>query len=145
MTTARVWVGRSLSGFALLFLAVDGVMKVARATPSVQATVGLGYAESSLLVIGVLILAGSGLYAVPATSVLGALWLTAFLGGAASAQLRVGAPWLSHILFPAYLCVVLWAGLLLRRPELWALIRPGRPRPESQPGLRSATATEEPS
>jgi len=127
MAATRIWTGRLLSGVALLFLLMDGLTKVARANPAVQATVGLGFAETSVPVIGFLVLGGALLYAWPATAGLGALWLTAFLGGAASAQFRLGAPWFSHTLFPAYLGVALWAGLVLRRPEWWALVRPGRP------------------
>lgn len=131
MSAARRWTGRSLSGVAVLFLLLDGLMKVARAAPAMEATTRLGYPEGSVPIIGVLVLAGVALHLVPATSVLGALWLTAFLGGAASANFRVEAPWLSHVLFPAYLCALMWIGLVLRRPALWSVIRPGTVRGEA--------------
>jgi hypothetical protein len=62
------------------------------------------------------------LYAIPRTSVLGAILLTAYLGGAVATHLRVGDPLFSHVLFPTYLGVLLWLGLYLREERLRALI-----------------------
>jgi hypothetical protein len=113
---ARLWSGRTLSAIAILFLLMDGGMKVARATPSVSGTVGLGYPDASVAAIGALVLVCTLLYLVPRTATFGALLLTGFLGGAVATQLRVSAPWLTHILFPVYLAAFVWGGLLLRRP-----------------------------
>jgi hypothetical protein len=124
--------GRALSALATLFLLLDGVMKVARAQVSLEAMEQLGYPASSVPLIGALLLAGVVLYVVPATSVMGALWLTAYLGGAVATHVRVGHPWLSHALFPVYVAAFAWGGLLLRRPALWAQLRPGAGR-ASQP------------
>ncbi len=115
---ARLWTGRALSTIAILFLLMDGGMKVARATPSVRGTVELGYPDASAVGIGAVVLACTLLYVIPRTATLGALLLTGFLGGAIASQVRVSAPWLSHILFPVYLAAFIWGGLLLRRPAL---------------------------
>jgi hypothetical protein len=61
-------------------------------------------------------------YVIPNTSVLGAILLTGYLGGAVATHLRAGDPLFSHILFPTYLGVLLWGGLYLRDDRLRALI-----------------------
>jgi hypothetical protein len=124
-TRTRLWAGRALSALATLFLLLDGVMKVARARVSLEAMEQLGYPASSVPLVGALLLAGVILYVVPSTSVAGALWLTAYLGGAVATHVRVGSPWLSHALFPVYVAAFAWGGLLLRRSALWAQLRSG--------------------
>jgi hypothetical protein len=111
-----------MSAVAVLFFLFDGVTKLLRLPPVVEATMRLGYPESSILVIGVIVLACTALYATPATAALGAVLLTGFLGGATATNLRVGSPLFSHTLFPAYIGALLWAGLLLRRPQLRVVI-----------------------
>jgi hypothetical protein len=112
------WAGRIVSAFPILFLLVDGVMKVVKPAVVVNATVQLGYPESVILPIGILLLACTALYVIPRTSVLGAILLTGYLGGAVATQLRVGNPLFSHILFPGYVAILLWGGLWLRDPRL---------------------------
>jgi hypothetical protein len=121
----RLWAGRILSGIAASFLIVDGAVKVLRLAPAVTGTVELGYPESAVVSIGVLVLIGVALYAIPRTSVLGAIWLTAFLGGAVATHVRVGNPLFSHTLFPIYVAAVVWGGLVLRRPRLLEVILRG--------------------
>jgi hypothetical protein len=118
----QLWIGRVMSAVAVLFFLFDGVTKLLRLPPVVEATMRLGYPESSILVIGVIVLACTALYATPATAALGAVLLTGFLGGATATNLRVGSPLFSHTLFPAYIGALLWAGLLLRRPQLRVVI-----------------------
>ena len=72
--------------------------------------------------MGVLVLAITALYAWPRTAILGALLLTAYLGGAVATHVRVGSPLFSHILFGVYLGVIAWAGLWLRNPRLRTLL-----------------------
>ena len=117
------WTGRVLSTLAALFLLMDGVMKVLRLPVVVEATARLGYPHSSIQLIGWIVLVCTALYVVPRTAALGAVLLTGFLGGAVATNLRVGNPLFSHILFPVYLGAVVWAGLLLRRPQLVRTIR----------------------
>ena len=119
----QMWTGRVLSALAVLFLLMDAVMKLLRLPVVVEATARLGYPDSSIRVIGVILLACTALYAVPPTAALGAVLLTGYLGGAVATNLRVENPLFSHILFPVYLGSVLWAGLLLRRPQLVRSIR----------------------
>ena len=116
------WAGRIMSGVAVLFLLFDGVTKVMRLAFVVEATVQLGYPERSVFLIGALVLAGTALYLVPRTAVLGAIFLTGFLGGAVATHVRVGNPLFTHVLFPTYLAALLWGGLALRDARLRALL-----------------------
>ena len=121
----RLWAGRILSGIAVSFLIVDGMVKVLRLEPALKGTIELGYPESAVVPIGVLVLIGVVLYAIPRTSVLGAIWLTGFLGGAVATHVRVENPLFSHTLFPTYVAAVAWGGLVLRKPRLLEVILRG--------------------
>ncbi len=122
VSKAQLWTGRILSGLAVLFLLFDGVTKLMRVAPVVEATLQLGYPESAVPVIGTLVLIGTVLYLIPRTSVLGALFLTGFLGGAIASHVRLGNPLFSHTLFPVYLAALVWGGLLLRDARLRAFL-----------------------
>jgi hypothetical protein len=117
-----VVVGRVLSGLVVLFLIPDGIIKFVRPAPVVEAFEHLGWPLTLANMIGVLLLVCVALYALPRTSVLGAILLTGYLGGAVATHLRVGDPVFSHILFPTYLGVLLWLGLYLRDSRLRVLL-----------------------
>jgi hypothetical protein len=93
-----------------------------QASQVMQASVQLGYSESAVPVIGIILLVCVVAYAVPTTSVTGAILLTGYLGGAVATQLRVGNPLLTHTLFPVYGGALVWGGLLLREERLRALL-----------------------
>lgn len=116
-----VWAGRIVSGLPVLFLLLDGVMKLIKPAPVVQTTTQLGYMESSIVGMGVALLASTILYAIPRTAVLGAILLTGYLGGAVATHVRVGGP-LFSIVFPVIFGVLIWGGLWLRDQRLRALI-----------------------
>jgi hypothetical protein len=117
-----LWTGRILSGLPTLFLLADSVGKFVRPAPVVEGTVRLGYPESVILPLGIVLFACTLLYVIPYTSVLGAILLTGYLGGAVATHVRVGDPLLSHILFPTYLGLLIWGGLFLREDRLRSLI-----------------------
>ncbi len=118
----QLWSGRVLSTLAIVFLFVDAVGKLFRVGPVVKGTVELGYQESVVFPLGVLLLIGVVLYAMPRTSLLGAIYLTAFLGGAVATHVRVGSPLATHVLFGVYVAVFVWGGLALRNPRLVTLL-----------------------
>lgn len=124
VTAARV--GLVLSAVTTLFLLLDAVIHILNIAPVVEAMRDLGYPAGSAVAIGVLELVCLALYAVPRTSVLGAMLLTGYLGGAVSAHFRVESPLLSTTLFPVYLGIALWAGLYLRNATLRAAVLPTR-------------------
>jgi hypothetical protein len=122
LSKGRLWTGRIMSGLPALFLLIDAVGKLLRPAPVVETTVQLGYPESVLLGLGIVLLTCTILYLIPRTAVLGAILLTGYLGGAIATHVRVGSPLFSHILFPVYLAVLIWGGLFLRDERLRALI-----------------------
>jgi hypothetical protein len=117
-----LWAGRILSGLVVVFLIPDGIIKFIKPAPVVEAFAHLGWPLSTSVTLGIILLLCTVLYAIPRTSVLGAILLTGYLGGAVATHLRIGDPLFSHILFPTYLGILLWLGLYLRDERLRALI-----------------------
>ena len=114
--------GRILSALPALFLLLDAVGKLFKPQPVVTGTLELGYGESVILPLGVVLLVSTILYLVPQTAIFGAILLAGYLGGAVATHVRVGNPLFTHTLFPVYLGVLLWAGLYLRDARLRALL-----------------------
>ena len=117
-----VWLGWVLSALFILFMLGASVYPKLSGMPIADDTMtALGWANSPVLLIGVLELICTLLYAIPFTSILGAVLMMGVLGGAITTQLRAGSPLFSHILFGIYLGLVMWGGLWLRDPGLRAL------------------------
>ena len=117
-----LWAGRIFSTLAVLFLLFDAVIKFIKIPPVAEAFARLGYPPSLAVPIGSILLGCVILYIIPQTSVLGAVLLTGYLGGAVATHVRVGDPLFSHILFPTYVGLMIWGGLYVREPRLRALI-----------------------
>jgi hypothetical protein len=113
-TSKSRWTGRILSALAVLFLLWDGAIKLMVLTPVVEAFGRLGYSVSLAVGIGILELTCLAVYVIPRTSLLGAVLLTGFLGGAVATHVRVEDPLLTHTFFPVYVGALVWGGLLLR-------------------------------
>jgi DoxX-like protein len=128
-TNAALWTGRVLSGLVILFLTVDGVIKLVPIQPVIDSMRELGYPTSVSFArfIGVVTLVCTALYAWPRTSLLGAVLLTGLMGGAIAAHLRLDHPLFSHTLFGVYLGLFLWGGLWLRDQRLRQLMPLSRP------------------
>jgi hypothetical protein len=110
----KLWTGRILSGLSIAFLLFDAAMKLVKAQPVIEGTVQLGYPESTIIGMGLVLLLSTLLYAIPRTAFLGAILLTGYLGGAVATHVRVGNPLFSHVLFPVYVGIMIWGGLYLR-------------------------------
>jgi DoxX-like protein len=121
VSNKSLWAGRIVSALPALFLLVDSAMKLASPEVVVKTTVELGYAESVILPLGVVLLVCTILYLIPRTAVLGAILLTGYLGGAVATQVRADQG-LFGILFPVVLGVLLWGGLVLGDARLRALV-----------------------
>jgi len=117
----RRWAGVAMSALAVIFLLFDSVAKIVKIPPVIETMRELGYPDGTARPIGVVLLACTVLYLVPRTAVLGAVLLTAFLGGAIATHVRVQDPLFSHTLFPVYFAVFVWGGLYLRDPRVRAL------------------------
>jgi DoxX-like family len=118
------WTGRVLSSLVILFLLFDGAIKLVP-WPIVTETMDkMGYGPSDSLArsLGLITIVCTALYAVPPTSILGAILLTGYLGGAMASHVRIGSPLFSHTLFGLYLGLMVWGGLWLRDRNLRSLI-----------------------
>ena len=114
----RLWAGRIISTLVVLFLLFDAVAKLMRIAPVLQAFARLGYPERLAVPIGILLLACTTVYVIPRTSVLGAILLSAYLGGAIATHVRAGEPFY----FPVVFGVLVWGGLYLREDRLGELV-----------------------
>jgi hypothetical protein len=121
ISTKRLWAGRVISGLVILFLLFDAIVKLMKVAPVVEASARLGYPASTAVGIGAVLLACVIVYIIPRTSVLGAVLLTGYLGGATASQVRIGAP-LFETLFPVIFGALVWAGIFLREDRLRTLI-----------------------
>ncbi len=118
VSKTSLWSGRIISTLVVLFLLFDAVAKLMRIAPVLQAFARLGYPERLAVPIGILLLACTTVYVIPRTSVLGAILLSAYLGGATATHVRAGEPFY----FPVVFGVLVWAGLFLRDDRLRELI-----------------------
>ncbi len=121
ISKTRLWTGRVISGLPALFLLFDGVMKLVKPEFVVKATTELGYRESVILPLGVVLLTCTLLYLIPRTAGLGAILLTGYLGGAVASHVRAGQG-AFEILFPVLFGALLWGGLVLRDDRLRSAI-----------------------
>jgi hypothetical protein len=96
-------------------------MKLVKPAPVVKATVELGYPESTIVGLGIILLGSTILYLIPRTSVLGAILLTGYLGGAVATHVRVSAG-LFPVFFPVMIGVLVWLGVYLRDQRLHSLV-----------------------
>ena len=116
--------GRVLSGLVIVFMLFDGAIKLVP-WPIVTETmekIGYGSSESLARTLGAVTVACTVLYAIPPTSIVGAILLTGYLGGAMASHVRIGSPLFTHTLFGLYLGLMVWGGLWLRDRDLRALI-----------------------
>jgi DoxX-like family len=116
-----LWTGRVLSGLMALFFVLDGVGHLMKPAPVVEAFARLGYPLSASVGIGLLALICTAIYVTPRTSVLGAVLLTGYMGGAVSTHVRAGST-LFETIFPVILGVLVWVGIYVRDAQLRQLI-----------------------
>lgn len=121
ISAKSIWTGRIMSGLVVAFLLLDGGIKLVPIEAVITTSRDLGIPVHLARTLGILTLVCALLYAIPATSVLGAVLMTGYLGGAVYVHLRAGSPLFSHLLFGVYLGVLMWGGLWLREPRLRAL------------------------
>jgi pimeloyl-ACP methyl ester carboxylesterase len=131
-----LWTGRVLSALAVLFLVFDSTGKLLEVQPVIAGTIQLGYPASVVFRLGVIQLLCVVAYVIPSTSVLGAALLTGYLGGAVATHVRVESPVFSHTLFPIYVALFVWGGLVLRDTRL-RLFLPWRVRHHRGIGFRA--------
>jgi hypothetical protein len=126
MKSTRYWTGTALAAIAVLFLLFDSIGKLLKVAPVIAGSTELGYPESTIQPIGVILLICVIVYVIPRTAILGAVLLTGFMGGAIATHVRVGSPLLTHVFFPLYVSALFWGGLFLRDQRVRAVLRGGR-------------------
>lgn len=119
VSKSSLWTGRTIISLVAVFMVFDGGVKVLKMAPAVEGTARLGYPTSLVVPIGVISLVCALLYAIPRTSILGAILLTGYLGGATATQVRLQDHW---FLFPVAIGVLVWLGPFLTDGRLRALI-----------------------
>ena len=117
-------IGWVMSGVVIAFMLFDGTIKLIPLDVVITTTAGLGYPASPNFAraLGIVGLLCTALYALPRTAVLGAILLTAFMGGTVATHLRVESPVFTHMLFGVYLALLAWGGLYLRDARVRALL-----------------------
>jgi hypothetical protein len=121
LSRKRLWTGRALTGLSGAFFIFDGGMKLFKPPVVVQATIQLGYPESTIVGIGAALLVSTLLYLIPRTSILGAILVTGYLGGAVASNVRAEQP-AFNIVFPVICACTAWGGLWLRDRQLEQLL-----------------------
>ena len=112
------WAGWGMSGLMIVFMLFDSVSKLALERHVVAATTQIGFPLDAIRPLGAIGLACTLLYAIPRTAILGAILLTAYLGGAIASKVRIEDPLFSSVLFGVYFGVLVWGGLYLRDRQL---------------------------
>ncbi|CAN5470467.1 DoxX family protein [soil metagenome] len=120
--SAMTWTGRVMSGVVILFLLFDGAIKLVPLDIVIETSKQLGLSEGLARPLGVITLLCTILYAMPRTSILGAVLLTAYMGGAVATHVRIGSPLFSHTLFGVYLGLLIWGGLYFRDHRIRTLL-----------------------
>jgi len=117
-----LWSGRIISGLVTAFMIFDGVKHILRPAPVVQGFAQLGFPLRFAVPLGMVSLTCVALYVLPQTSILGAILLTGYLGGAVAIQLPTGNPFFGEVIFPVYIGVFVWGGIYLRDDRVRKLI-----------------------
>jgi len=119
ISKSRLWAGRVIGVWLVLFLVFDAAVKVLQLNVAVEGTTRLGYPVHLVVILGVIELVCLIAYVVPRTSIVGAILLTGYLGGATATQVRVENPW---FVLPVALGGLIWAALWLRHPSVGSLL-----------------------
>lgn len=116
-----LWTSRIIRGIIVLFLLFDSITKLLRVPQVAAAAAPNGFTVRELVGIGAVLLICTAIYVIPNTSVLGAILLTGYLGGATFANVHFGMP-VPVVFLPVVFGVLIWLGIFLREPRLRALI-----------------------
>jgi hypothetical protein len=116
------WAGWGMSGLMIVFMLFDSIAKLALERHVIEATTQIGYPLHTIRPLGAIALVCTILYAIPRTAVLGAVLLTAYLGGAVASKVRIDDPLFSSVLFGVYFGIPIWGGLYLRDEQFRTMI-----------------------
>lgn len=118
---AVLWTSYILQGFVVIMFLMGSIMNLLQTEEAVTGVVAMGYPKEAVLYLGIALLIGTLLYAIPKTVIIGAIILTGWLGGAISTHVIHGDP-IFNIIFPILFGIVIWSSILLRNDKLKALL-----------------------
>ena len=118
ISKGRLWSGRIIAGLVTLFMAFDAAMKFVKPAPVIQAFARTGWPTELSVPLGAILLTCTIVFLIPRTSILGAVLLTGYLGGAVATNMRLENPLFSNTLFPVYFGILIWTSIVLRNPGL---------------------------
>lgn len=121
-SSKAIWVGHIISGIVIAFMIFDGGIMAMALDFVTKGMVEFGIPAGFTRPLGIVVLVCTALYAVPSTSVFGAILLTGFLGGAIATHLHGADPLMPHVLMALTIGLLVWGGLWLRNPRLRALV-----------------------
>lgn len=121
MSKKQIWAGRIIGILPALFLMLNSAISLTKPPFVVEGTVKMGYSEATIIPLALTSITSAILYLLPQTSVLGAVLLTAYFGGAVATHVRAGDP-ASLTAVPIFFAVLFWLGLWLRNPAVRALL-----------------------
>jgi len=110
--------GYVLTSLAVVFMLFDSVTKLLQVDAVIKASAQMGYSTGQVFAVGAILFGCIILYVIPRTAVLGAVLITAYLGGAVEANFHAGTPAFSNALFPVYFAVIVWGGIYLRERRI---------------------------
>jgi hypothetical protein len=116
------WAGRIICDLVTAFLLFDAVIHIMKPAPVVEGFAKLNFPIRYAILLGIIELVCILLYVIPSTSILGAIFLTGYLGGAIAVQLPTGNSLFGEVLFPVYVAVFLWVGIYLRDARLRSMV-----------------------
>lgn len=117
--------GWSLTGVLTAFFLFDVYGKLFRIPEVVAACEQMGFPAATVPVIGGVLLLCTVLFVIPRTAIVGAVGLSAYLGGAVCSQLRIEADLFGSMLFPVYFGLLVWVAMLLRSRATRELVKAG--------------------
>ncbi len=121
VSKGQVRTGWVISGLVAAFALLDAAMKFAKPPAVAEAFTRTGWPLELSVPIGAILLVCTVLYLIPRVSVLGAILLTGYLGGAVATNMRLENPLFGNTLFPVYVGVLVWIGLWLREWRMRAV------------------------
>jgi hypothetical protein len=113
------WIGWAVSLWPVFVVASSATWKLTRNAWYVAEFARIGWPVSALNLLAGLQLGCIALFLIPRTSVLGAILLTGYLGGAIATYVRIGEPY--PVLVPLSTSMIAWLGLWLRDQRLRSL------------------------
>jgi len=122
LSKKSLWAGRIICGLVAAFLVFDAVIHLMKPAPVVEGFAKLGFPIRFAVPLGIIELVCVLIYVIPRASILGAILLTGYLGGAIAIQLPTGNPFFGEVLFPLYVGVTLWGGIYLRDARLRTMV-----------------------